>query len=56
VKILDPGYYLENIPLVIDSPSVFGIGIGTIIASMLASWIPARRAGAIPPIELLRKY
>ncbi|AEF85773.1 putative lipoprotein releasing system, permease protein [Treponema primitia ZAS-2] len=56
VKILDPGYYLENIPLVMDWSSIFNIGIGTILASMLASWIPARRAGAIPPIELLRKY
>ncbi|MFP3040408.1 ABC transporter permease [Treponema primitia] len=56
VKILDPGYYLENIPLVIDWKAVLIIGIGTILASILASWIPARRAGAIPPIELLRKY
>jgi lipoprotein-releasing system permease protein len=56
VKILDPGYYLENIPLVIDWMAVFIIGIGTIIASMLASWIPARRAGAISPIELLQKH
>jgi lipoprotein-releasing system permease protein len=56
VKILDPSYYLENIPLVIDWKAVFIIGIGTTLASMLASWIPARRAGAIPPIELLRRY
>ncbi|GHV27245.1 ABC transporter substrate-binding protein [Spirochaetia bacterium] len=56
VKILDPGYYLENIPLVIDWTAVLIIGIGTILASMLASWIPARRAGAISPIELLQKH
>jgi lipoprotein-releasing system permease protein len=56
VKILDPGYYLENIPLVIDWGAVLAIGVGTILASMLASWLPARRAGSIPPIELLRKY
>jgi lipoprotein-releasing system permease protein len=56
VKILDPGYYLENIPLVIDWKAVFIIGIGTILASMLASWVPAHRAGAVPPMELLRKY
>jgi lipoprotein-releasing system permease protein len=56
VKILDPGYYLENIPLVIDGISMLIIGLGTILASMLASWIPARRAGSIPPIELLRRY
>jgi lipoprotein-releasing system permease protein len=56
VKILDPGYYLENIPLVIDWNAVLIIGVGVVFASMLASWIPARRAGAIPPIELLRRY
>jgi lipoprotein-releasing system permease protein len=56
VKILDPGYYLENIPLVIDWGAVLIIGAGVVLASMLASWLPARRAGAIPPIELLRRY
>jgi lipoprotein-releasing system permease protein len=56
VKILDPGYYLENIPLVIDWKAVFIIGVGVVLASMLASAIPARRAASIPPIELLRKY
>jgi lipoprotein-releasing system permease protein len=56
VKILDPGYYLENIPLVIDWTTVLIIGIGAILTSMLASWIPARRAGAISPIELLQKH
>jgi lipoprotein-releasing system permease protein len=56
VKILDPDYYLENIPLVIDWKAVLIIGIGVVLASMLASWIPSRRAGAAPPIELLRRY
>jgi lipoprotein-releasing system permease protein len=56
VKILDPGYYLENIPLVIDWKSVLVIGTGTVLSSMLASYVPARRAGSIPPMEILRKY
>jgi lipoprotein-releasing system permease protein len=56
VKILDPEYYLENIPLVIDWPAVLVIGVCTVLSAMLASWIPARRAGAVSPIELLRKY
>jgi lipoprotein-releasing system permease protein len=55
VKILDPEYYLENIPLVIDWKAVCVIGIGVVLASMLASWLPARRAGATSPIELLRR-
>ena len=56
VKILDPGFYLETIPIVIDRTAVFFIGCFTIICSCLASWIPARRAGRLKPMELLRKY
>ncbi|MDR0568396.1 MAG: ABC transporter permease [Spirochaetaceae bacterium] len=56
VKILDPGFYLENIPIVIDWTAVFFIGLFTVICSIIASWIPARRAGKIKPIEILRKY
>lgn len=56
VKILDPGFYLETIPIIIDWTTVFLIGLFTILCSMLASWIPAHRAGKTPPLELLRKY
>jgi lipoprotein-releasing system permease protein len=56
VTILDPGFYLETIPIIIDWPTVFLIGLFTVLCSMLASWIPAHRAGKTPPIELLRKY
>jgi lipoprotein-releasing system permease protein len=56
VKILDPGYYLETIPLIIDWSAVFLIGCFTILCSVLASWIPARQAGKLKPLELLRKY
>jgi lipoprotein-releasing system permease protein len=56
VKILDPGFYLETIPIVIDWTAVFLIGCFTVICSCIASWIPARRAGRLKPMELLRKY
>jgi lipoprotein-releasing system permease protein len=56
VKILDPGYYLENIPLVVDWTAVFLIGFFTVLCSAAASWIPARRAGKLRPLELFRKY
>ena len=56
VKLLDPGFYLESIPIVIDWPSVFLIGCFTVLCSVAASWIPARRAGKLKPMELLRKY
>jgi lipoprotein-releasing system permease protein len=56
VKILDPGFYLETIPVIIDWFAVFLIGCFTIFCSVAASWIPARRAGKLKPLELLRKY
>jgi lipoprotein-releasing system permease protein len=55
VKILDPGFYLETIPIIVDWKSVIMIGLFTILCSILASWIPARRAGKLKPMELLRK-
>jgi len=55
VKILDPGFYLETIPIVIDWGAVMIIWLFAIICSVLASWIPALRAGKIKPMELLRK-
>jgi lipoprotein-releasing system permease protein len=56
VKILDPGYYLENIPVIVDWPAVFLIGFFTVLCSVFASWIPAFRAGRLRPQEILRKY
>jgi lipoprotein-releasing system permease protein len=56
VTILDSGYYLETIPIIIDRGAVFLIGIFTVFCSVLASWIPARRAGKVKPIDILRKY
>ena len=55
VKILDPGFYLETIPIIIDWGAVLLILLFAILCSILASWIPARRAGKLKPIELLRK-
>ena len=56
VTILDPGFYLETIPIIIDWPAVFLIGCFTILCSVAASWLPARRAGKLKPMDLLRKY
>jgi len=55
VKILDPGFYLETIPIIIDWNMVLIIGIFAILCSTFASWIPAGRAGKLKPMELLRK-
>jgi lipoprotein-releasing system permease protein len=56
VKLLDPGYYLEAIPITIDWTAVFLIGLFTILSSVISSWLPARRAGKTRPMDILRKY
>ena len=56
VTILSSGYYLETIPVIIDWAAIFLIGLFTVLCSVIASWIPARRAGKTKPIEILRKY
>jgi lipoprotein-releasing system permease protein len=55
VTILDPGYYLETIPVVIDGGMIALIGLFTLLCSCLASYIPARRAGKLRPLEILRR-
>ena len=56
VKILDTGYYLETIPIIVNGGMVFLIGLLTVASSVLASWFPARRAGKLKPVEIMRKY
>ena len=56
VTILDSGYYLETIPIIINWKAVIVIAFFTILSSVIASWVPARRAGKIKPIEIMRKY
>ena len=55
VKILDPGFYLEKIPIIIDWNAVLIIWLFTILCSVIASLIPAAKAGRLKPMELLRK-
>ncbi|MDR2543895.1 MAG: ABC transporter permease [Treponema sp.] len=55
VKILDPGFYLETIPIIIDWNAVLMIGVFAVLCSVLASWIPAHKAGKLKPVDLLRK-
>jgi lipoprotein-releasing system permease protein len=45
VKILDPGFYLETIPIIIDWRAVFLIGCFTVLCSVLASWLPPPAPG-----------
>ncbi|MDR0639923.1 MAG: ABC transporter permease [Spirochaetaceae bacterium] len=55
IKILDPGFYLENIPVVIDYRTVFTIALFAVLSAAAAAYLPALRAGEQKPVSLLRK-
>jgi lipoprotein-releasing system permease protein len=55
VKLLDPDYYLAEIPVIIDWGMVALIAAFAVICSVLASWFPARKAGKLKPLEILRR-
>jgi lipoprotein-releasing system permease protein len=56
VKILDPGFYLQEIPVIVDWKTVAMIGILTVLCSAASSVLLARRAGKSRPLDLLRKF
>ncbi len=55
VTVFNSAYYLQEIPIRISAVEVGAAAFGAILLSALASWIPARRATAVRPLEILRK-
>lgn len=55
VKILDPAYYLQEIPISIPFRELLIIVLGTLFLSLVVSFIPAVKAGKEKPLETLRK-
>jgi lipoprotein-releasing system permease protein len=55
LRLLDPGYYLEWIPVVVNYAQILGIGLASLSLSALASLVPANKAVKVSVQELLRK-
>jgi lipoprotein-releasing system permease protein len=55
LKLLDPSFYLESIPVHISFPELALIALGSILLCILASLYPAHRASKLPPMEIFRK-
>lgn len=55
VKLLDPAYYLQHIPVTIPVGQVILVAALTIILSLVVSIIPAIKAGKEKPLDILRK-
>ncbi|TVR85700.1 MAG: ABC transporter permease [Spirochaetaceae bacterium] len=56
VELLTAEFYLEEIPIVLQPAELILAAVLTILLSTLASYFPARRAGAIRPIEVIRRH
>lgn len=55
IHILDPAFYLQDIPLIIPLGQLLIVAVGTLVLSLLVSAVPALKAGREKPIETLRK-
>ena len=55
IHLLDPGYYLQEIPVSIPFGELTVIVLGTLFLSFAVSAIPAIRAGREKPLDTLRK-
>lgn len=55
IKLMDPAYYLAEIPVEIPFNQILFIVASTILLSLIVSVIPAIKAGKEKPLEILRK-
>ncbi|TXT48569.1 MAG: lipoprotein-releasing system permease protein [Spirochaetes bacterium] len=55
LKLLDPGYYLESIPLSLDLGSVVMVIASSLVLSAAVSLIPSRKAVRMSVQDLIRK-
>lgn len=55
IHLLDPSYYLQNIPVNIHFDELMVIAVGTLVLSVLVSAVPAIKAGKEKPLDTLRK-
>lgn len=55
IELLNPEYYLEQIPIVIDTSQLVFIIAGTLLLSAIVCIIPSRKAGKLKPLHIIRK-
>ena len=55
IVLMDPAYYLAEIPVEIPIKQILLILLGVLILSFLVSFLPAHKAGEERPLEILRK-
>jgi len=56
LRLLNPEYYLEEIPIRIPLGETFLIGFLTLSLCTLAAWFPSKKAGSINPLEVMGRH
>ena len=55
LHLMDPAYYLSEIPVEIPVNQVILIAVTVLMLSLLVSYLPSRKAGREKPLDILRK-
>ena len=55
ITLFNSAFYLEKIPIRLELGELFGVTALTLLLATLAAYLPARRAGRIRPLEILRR-
>jgi lipoprotein-releasing system permease protein len=55
VRLFNAEFYLEQIPVSLSFRELAAVAAATMLLAVLAAWLPARRAGGIRPLEVLRR-
>jgi len=55
LTLFQSAYYLQSIPVRIRAGEVIAAGSATLLIACLAAYLPARRAGLLAPLEVLRR-
>jgi lipoprotein-releasing system permease protein len=56
LRIFNSEFYLDQIPIHLRLGELYAVGAATLLLAILAAYLPARRAGRIRPLEVLRRY
>ena len=55
VHLMDPAYYLSEIPVEIPGKQIILIAVAVLLLSVIVSYLPSRKAGREKPLDILRK-
>jgi lipoprotein-releasing system permease protein len=56
LRIFNSEFYLEQIPIHLRFGELYAVGAATLLLAILAAYLPARKAGRIRPLDVLRRY